>query len=157
MEESKLEPEVKSTRYAPFVVLGLLALAIGFAFLMHRGHNGIEAKLAEISVEADTLHLEPGTYTGNATPSAAKLGVDPAALLIHVEKDGSIILLWKKDIRFKGNYEGYLYSSRAKLSALMTPDYYGRETFGIEKLDSVYPIIREKVNNQLYAVYFDLN
>jgi len=72
-----------------------------------------------------------------------------------VNANGRIVILAKSASGYKGNYEGFIYSSTPLLPQDFEPGYGGATTLNMFG-DAPNPFVRSKLDSQFCEVFFDL-
>jgi len=134
----------------------IISAVMGVVFFLLKDDK--DAVMVQAIVDAVALErLLPGNYQGTRSRAVVQSGIDPKSVSIVIQTNGTVFLLWKSEQGWHGNYHGYVCSTAPIRSSLIIKDHYGRQSLGLDDLDSQYPVIEQFIGAKCCRVFFDLN
>ena len=110
--------------------------------------------LPGVAAWLQTQNLAVGEHEGVVLPAQFQPSTDNGTIDVVVLPSGRICFLLKTNIGWKQNYEGYVYSTEPLRQVEFYSDYYGRTCILFS--EHVHPVVERKIDDQTYAVFFDL-
>ena len=105
-------------------------------------------------IEDQSFHK--GTHRNVKLPDdLVSLSHDGVVNIVALD-DHCVIALLKAHVGWKGNYEGFVVSTCDLPKDNLSKDYNGRITIVVEGLDAVEPIVKRRIDEGVYEVFFDL-
>ncbi|MEX2187453.1 MAG: hypothetical protein WD875_11685 [Pirellulales bacterium] len=149
MDAVTLEARIRTT--FKLAIAAAIALAIlAFVWPLFFGRPDFEG----ISQWVREQNLAPGVHEHIALPFPHAHRADNGTIDVVVSPDGRITFLLKTHIGWKQNYEGYVYSTEPFGAGEFVRDYYGRTNINNREFGD--PVVRRRVDERTYEVYFDL-
>jgi|SRR5882672_1635873 len=135
-------------------------LSICFAVLLKRYYSEprmpSEDDRRELIEEIERNIKVIGSYPGYTLPRKLSYFSSNSKANVVLTPDMRVIVLVKSSVGWKENFEGWVLSSKPLLPGEVTRDAYGRAIIIVPSLDSSDPVIRKKISELIYEVFFDL-
>lgn len=154
MDAVTLERRIQAT--IKLALVGAIALGIVAMLLPFRPFFYGRPDFEGISQWLRTQDLAPGVHYNVALPFPYAHRADGGTIDVVVSPDEEFAILLKTDIGWKQNFEGYVYGTRPHLGGVsIWGDYYGRTCILFSDRDE--PVVKRRIDDQTYEVFFDLN
>jgi hypothetical protein len=132
-------------------------ILIGLMLWITKARMGFQESDAKRLLEfLGNQKLKAGSYPAFRLPVDLQDLAEGGVVDLVRMNDGRHVVLVKTSVGFKQNYSGFVCSDRPLLPSEVQKDAYGRKVITIPGLGASDPVIRRKVSDTLYEVFFDL-